>query len=52
MNTYENLKKLIKIGKKTKAEILTMMDVFLMNNRITEEQYNELIQLMDEAGLE
>ena len=46
MNTYENLKKIISLGKKTNEEILAMMDIFLMNNRITEEQYNELTALI------
>jgi hypothetical protein len=46
MNTYENLKKLIALGKKTGEEILTMMDVFLMNNRINAEQYTELTELI------
>lgn len=46
MNTYENLKKVIALGKKTDEELLMMMDVFLMNNRITSEQYNELTILL------
>lgn len=46
MNTYENLKKIIALGKKEKEEILTMMDVFLMNNRITADQYAELVTLL------
>ncbi len=48
MNTYENLKKIIGLGKKSSEEILTMMDVFLMNNRITGEQYTELTELLAE----
>jgi hypothetical protein len=46
MNTYENLKKVITIGKKTSEEVLTMIDVFMMNNRITPDQYNELVTLI------
>ncbi|MDF2804581.1 MAG: hypothetical protein K0S61_4486 [Anaerocolumna sp.] len=46
MNTFENSKKIISLGKKTNEEILAMMDIFLMNNRITEEQYNELTALI------
>lgn len=46
MNTYLNLKKVIELARKEKEEILTMMDVFLMNNRITSEQYNELVILL------
>lgn len=49
MNTYENLKKLIALGRKSKEQILIMMDVFLMNNRITPEQYNELTALLSES---
>lgn len=48
MNTYENMKKVIASGKKTKNELINIMDVFLMNNRITTEQYNELITLIPE----
>lgn len=48
MNTYENLKKIIALGKKNNEEILTMMDIFLMNNRITSEQYTELSGLLTE----
>ncbi len=48
MNTYENLKKLIALGRKTEEEMLIMMDVFLMNNRITGEQYTELTELLAE----
>ncbi len=46
MNTYENLKKIIGLGKKTNEEILAMMDIFLMNSRITAEQYTELSGLL------
>ncbi len=46
MNTYENLKKIIALSKKTNEEILGMMDVFLMNNRITPEQHRELEALL------
>lgn len=47
MNTYANLKKIIELGKKTNEEILAMMDVFLMNERITADQYNELTKLLE-----
>lgn len=48
MNTYENLKKIIALGRKASEEILDMMDVFLMNKRITADQYNELVTLLAE----
>lgn len=43
MNTYTLCKKVIEnrtFG--TKEEMLTKLDVFLLNDRITQEQYNEL----------
>lgn len=46
MNTYENLKKIIALGKKEKEELMIMMDVFLMNNRINADQYAELVTLL------
>lgn len=46
MNTYENLKKVIAAGIKTREQLLSYMDVFLMNDRITQEQYNELVTLL------
>ena len=48
MNTYENMKKVIALGKKTSEELLTMCDIFLMNNRISPEQYTELVNLINE----
>ncbi len=47
MNTFENMKKVIAGGKRTKEELLNMCDVFLMNLRITEEQYTELVGLIN-----
>lgn len=52
MNTFENLKKLIKLGKKSKKEILNMMDIFFMNERITETQYNELTSLLNKISMD
>ncbi len=48
MSTYENMKKVIAIGKKTDEELLIMCDVFLMNNRIADDQYAELVALINE----
>ncbi len=45
--TYTRLKKLIENGVYVKDEMLNKLDVFLMNNRITEEQYNELVNMMN-----
>ena len=44
--TYARLKKLIERGAYKKEDMLTKLDVFLMANRITEEQYQELIGMM------
>ena len=41
--TYKNMIIVINGGKRTKDELLVMCDVFLMNNRITPEEYNDLI---------
>ena len=44
--TYARLKKLIERGVYKKEDMLNKLDVFLMANRITEEQYQELIGMM------
>lgn len=44
--TYARLKKLIENGAYDKENMLSKLDVFLMANRITEEQYQELVGLM------
>lgn len=44
--TYMRLKKLIENGAYEKEAMMNKLDVFLMANRITEEQYNELVGLM------
>lgn len=49
MSTCENMKKVIVTGKKQKEDLLNMCDVFLMNDRITTDQYNELITLINAA---
>ena len=45
--TYARLKKLIENGAYDKESMMNKLDVFLMANRITEEQYNELVSLME-----
>jgi hypothetical protein len=42
------MKKVITLGKKTDEELLSMCDIFLMNNRITQEQYTELVELIND----
>lgn len=44
--TYNLCKRLIQIGNYQKDDMLNKLDVFLLNNRITQEQYNELVELM------
>lgn len=45
MNTFENLKTIITLKKKTPEEIMTMADIFLMNERITAEEYQTIHDL-------
>lgn len=52
MRTYENCVIVIKAERKTREQMLTLMDLYVMNDRITKEQYNDLLALMDEVGLE
>lgn len=44
--TYARLKKLIEKGTYNKEDIMNKLDVFLLANRITEEQYQELVGMM------
>lgn len=48
MITYTNCKKVIANGNYgIKEEMMVKLDVFLLNNRLTEEQYTELSSLLD-----
>lgn len=50
MITYTNCKKVIANGNYgTKEDMMVKLDVFLLNNRISEEQYNELTNLLNAA---
>jgi len=43
--TYNNCKKVIANGNYgTKEDMMVKLDVFLLNNRISEDQYNELVE--------
>lgn len=45
--TYTNCKKVINNGAYgSKEELLEKLDVFLLNNRITQEEYSELVGLV------
>lgn len=49
--TYTYCKKVIENGKYGTVEDMTIkLDVFLLNNRITQDQYNELIGLLNTAA--
>ena len=43
---YKRCRLLIENGTYNKEEMLDKLDVFLLANRITTEQYNELVQMM------
>ncbi len=45
--TYIYCKKIIDGGKYDKTEMLDKLDVFLLANRITDKQYNELAAMME-----
>lgn len=48
MITYTNCKKVISNGNYgTKEEMMVKLDVFLLNNRISDEQYNELVGMLN-----
>lgn len=48
--TYQRLRKLIVTGNFNRDDMLNKMDVFLMANRITNTEYYELKDLMNEYG--
>lgn len=52
MKTYENCVKVINAKRLTREDMLEKMDVYLLNSRITAAQYDELVALMNEVGLE
>lgn len=45
--TYRNCKKVIENGKYEKEDMLEKLDVFLMGNRITIEEYKELVSMIE-----
>lgn len=48
--TYRNCKKVIENGKYEKEDMLEKLDVFLMGNRITIEEYKELVAMLEVKG--
>lgn len=48
MTTYALCKKVIENGAYgSKEDMLIKLDVFLLNNRITQDEYNELVSLLN-----
>lgn len=45
--TYTLCKKLIKAGNFTKDDMQMKLDVFLLNDRISDQEYNQLVIMMD-----
>ena len=45
---YKQCKKVIESGFYNKEDMTRKLDVFLLGNRITETQYNELIAMMEQ----
>jgi len=43
---FDLMKTMITRGTYTKEDMMKKMDVFLLNNRITEIEYNDLVTLM------
>lgn len=52
MDTFNNCMIVITNKRKTRAQMLALMDLFVIHERITAEQYSELLSLMDEVRLE
>ena len=51
--TYTFCKKVIENGTYgTKEDMLIKLDVFLLNDRITQEEYNELVDLLGQKEAE
>lgn len=46
--TYKSCKKLIQTGNYDYEDMCNKLDIFLLRRRITEEQYNELMNMMEE----
>ena len=50
MLTYKNCKKLIQNGRYEYEDMMMKLDVFLLADRITPEQYKELKELMTQEN--
>lgn len=47
---YKIMKSLIANSKKTKEELLNMADVYYAAGRLSDEQYTELVELMEQKN--
>lgn len=47
MNTYKTLKKVLESGNKNNVVTVEKLDIFLIGNRITEEEYKELVEMLN-----
>jgi len=45
--TYIYCKRIIERGNYDKEDMLLKLDIFLLNDRITEEEYNELVSMIN-----
>ena len=45
--TYKNCKKLIEAGRYEYDDMMNKLDTFYLGNRITKEQYDELVELIN-----
>ena len=45
--TYRNCKKLIEAGRYEYSDMMNKLDVFLLGDRVTQEQYEELVKMME-----
>ena len=52
MTTYKMCKTLIEKGRYEKSDMMMKLDVFLLGDRITKEQYDELASMMNEEVIE
>lgn len=46
--TYRNCKKLIEAGRYEKEDMLNKLDVFLLGDRITQAEYEELVKIIND----
>lgn len=45
--TYTYCKRIIQNGNYDKEDVLLKLDVFLLNDRITQDEYNELVAMLN-----